>query len=138
MKDILSRLASVNALNIERAYKDCDQALGQLRAHAEHPEAVSDEELDALVARATEQAERILSFKGHKAWDGAYREMHEYLAKMDMERRRYDSARDHARAVSAYDRNEGEYLLKQIAAHESGQQIGDFDPSTADEEEKSA
>ena len=62
-----------------------------------------------------------------------FREMHEYLAKIHMELRHYDIADEQAQLVQEYDRHEGEYLIKQVAAHKAGERLEDFDPSSVDE-----
>ncbi|MBM3215448.1 hypothetical protein FJZ36_11095 [Candidatus Poribacteria bacterium] len=133
MRRILERIRHMNALNIERAYKHCDDAVAKLRAHNEDAESIERSVLDEIVAEAMSDANKVLALKSEKAWDGAFREMHEYLAKIHMELRQYDQAMEHGNAVAEYDRNEGEYLIKQIQAHESGGQMKDFDPSAVDE-----
>lgn len=129
MRRWLTRLKNVNALNLERAYKHCDDALTRLRAYNQNPQSIEKALLDEIVAEAIADAHRILALKGEKAWDGAFREMHEYLAKIHMERHEFDLAREHAHGVREYDRHEGDYLLKQIDACEQGNLIGDFDHS---------
>ena len=57
----------------------------------------------------------------------------EYLAKIHMELRHYDIAEEQAQLVQEYDRHEGEYLIKQVAAHKAGERLEDFDPSSVDE-----
>ncbi|GIX06316.1 MAG: hypothetical protein KatS3mg115_0719 [Candidatus Poribacteria bacterium] len=125
-----------NTVNIERAYKDLDHALSQLRQYNDDPESVDKETLDAEVQDALRQAHHLLSFEGQKNWSGLFRELHEYLAKIHMELYEYDEAEKHARAVLEYDRHEGEYLLKQIEAHKQGERLEDFDPSMVDEAEE--
>jgi hypothetical protein len=137
MRNWLSWLKSVNALNIERAYKHCDDAVGKLRSYHENPSTIDKALLDEIVAEAIADAKLILDLKGQKAWDGAFREMHEYLAKIHMERREFEPAREHANGVREYDRNEGDYLLKQIDAYQKGETIGDFDHSKAESEKAS-
>jgi hypothetical protein len=136
MANIIDFLKNLNILNIERAYKDLDTALTQLRAHAENAEAVDDEELEEQLAIAREEASKILAHEGKKPWDGMFREAHEYLAKFHMELKEYDEAEVQGRLVLEYDHNEGEYLLKQIAAHKRGERLEDFDPSAVDEGEE--
>ena len=138
MPNWLSRLKSVNALNIERAYKHCDDAVGKLRGYNENPNSIDKALLDEIVAEAVADAKLILDLKGQKTWDGAFREMHEYLAKIHMELREFDSAREHANGVREYDRNEGDYLLKQVDASQQGKALGDFDHSKAEPEKESA
>lgn len=137
MRNWLSRLKSMNALNLERAYKHCDDAVGKLRGYNANPSSVDKATLDEVVDEAIADARAILAFKGEKAWDGAFREMHEYLAKMHMERREFDAAREHANGVREFDRNEGDYLLKQVDAFEQGSALGDFDHSQAETEKES-
>lgn len=132
MRNWLTWLKNLNALNLERAYKHCDDALSKLRASNQNPQNIEKTLLDEIVAEAIADAHRILALKGEKTWDGAFREMHEYLAKIHMERREFDLAREHAQNVREYDRHEGDYLLKQIDAYEQGNLIGDFDPSKAE------
>ena len=136
MANIIDLIRNINSLNIERAYKNMDTALTQLRAHAENPEAIDDEELEEQVTVAREEANRILSFEGKKAWEGMFREAHEYLAKFNMELKEYDDAEEQGRLVVEYDHHEGEYLLKQIEAHKRGERLEDFDPSAVDEAEE--
>ena len=125
-----------NTVNIERAYKDLDAALSQLRQYNDDPEAVDKEEVDEQVRDALRQAHHLLAFEGQKNWPGMFRELHEYLAKIHMELHEYDQAEQHARRVLEYDRHEGEYLFKQIEAHKQGERLEDFDPSSIDESEE--
>ncbi len=123
-------------LNIERVYKTMDAAVAQLRRESEQnaengpgdPPAMNE-----LTAEAMEDAERLLAMKGEKNWDGLFREMHEYLAKIHMELQQYDEALEQARYVTEYDRHEGEYLEKQIEAHRRGERLEDYEAGGADE-----
>jgi len=128
MRNWLAWIKRINALNLERTYKHCDDALSKLRAYNENPNSIEKALLDEIVAEAMNDAKQILALKGEKAWDGAFREMHEYLAKIHMERREFDAAREHAHGVREYDRVEGDYLLKQIDALEQGRSPGDQEP----------
>ena len=136
MANIIDLIKGVNALNVERAYKRLDTAVSELRAYSENPDGMDKDELDDDVADAREDAAKILSHKGRKAWDGMFREVHEYLTKIHMELGEYEQAEEQGRFVLEYDRHEGEYLLKQIEAHKRGERIGDFDPSAVDESEE--
>ncbi|MDA1190862.1 MAG: hypothetical protein O3A46_04150 [Candidatus Poribacteria bacterium] len=122
-----------SSVNIERAYKDLDSAISGLRSYNDNPDGTDKEELDAIVQEAIGDANALLELKAEKTWDGLFREMHEYLAKIHMELTEYDKAEEHARFVLEYDRHEGEYLLQQIEAHKRGERLEDFDPSTVDE-----
>ena len=118
-------------MNIEHTYKVLDAALGEVRANeveGDGPALPSDDVVDAMNA-----AEAILAFKGERPWDGMFREMHEYLAKIHMELKSYEIAQEQALLVQEYDRNEGEYLIKQVQAHKAGEKLEDFDPSSVDE-----
>jgi hypothetical protein len=118
-------------INIEHTYKILDSALSEVRSEdgkGEGPLTPSED-----VEEALEAADAVLAFKGHKPWDGMFREMHEYLAKIHMALRHYDVAGEQALLVQEYDRHEGDYLIKQIEAHETGEQLDDFDPSSVDE-----
>lgn len=126
-------------LNIERVYKTMDAAVAQLRQeserNAENAENGRGEPpaMNELTSEAMEDAERLLAMKGEKNWDGLFREMHEYLAKIYMEFQQYDEALEQARYVTEYDRHEGEYLEKQIEAHRRGERLEDYEAGGADE-----
>ena len=136
MQKLLTWIRNLSAVNIERTYKDLDAAVAQLRAYNDDPDSVNKQELDELVNEAIDDANALLTFKGEKNWDGLFRELHEYLAKIRMELGEYEEAERQARFVLEYDRHEGEYLLKQIEAHKRGERIEDFDPSSIDEGEE--
>ena len=136
MQKLLTWIRNRSAVNIERTYKDLDAAVAQLRAYNDDPDSVNKQELDELVNEAIEDANALLGFKGEKNWDGLFRELHEYLAKIRMELGEYEEAERQARFVLEYDRHEGEYLLKQIEAHKRGERMEDFDPSSVDEGEE--
>ena len=127
-------------LNIERVYKAMDAAVAHLRQQSEAAAAAEAEDgrgeppaKNDLVNEAMEDAERLLAMKGEKSWDGLFREMHEYLAKIHMELQEYDEALEQARFVLEYDRHEGEYLEKQIEAHRRGERIEDMQAAGAEE-----
>ncbi len=126
-------------MNIERVYKTMDAALAQLRRESEQNAENAENgrgdppAMNELAAEAMEDAERLLAMKGEKNWDGLFREMHEYLAKIYMEFQRYDEAMEQARYVTEYDRHEGEYLEKQIEAHRRGERLDDYEAGGADE-----
>jgi hypothetical protein len=133
MRSVLSIFGGGNRINIEHTYKLLDAALSEVRGG----DSAGDEPLAASedVDEALEAAGAILAFKAEKPWDGMFREMHEYIAKIHMELRHYDVAGEQALLVEEYDRHEGEYLIKQIAAHQAGEELEDFDPSSVDEAE---
>ncbi|MBT3270100.1 hypothetical protein HN371_23335 [Candidatus Poribacteria bacterium] len=131
MLNVLSLLRGGSRLNIEHTYKVLDAALSEVRGG--EPTDDSPAEVSEDVTEALEAADTVLAFKGEKAWDGMFREMHEYLAKIHMELRHYDIAEEQAQLVQEYDRHEGEYLIKQVAAHKAGERLEDFDPSSVDE-----
>jgi hypothetical protein len=129
----LSFLVVGGRLNIEHTYKILDAALGEVRGavvEGDGPETPSEDVTDAMQA-----AEVMLAFKGEKPWEGMFREMHEYLAKIHMELKDYTVAEEQALLVQEYDRHEGEYLIKQVQAHKAGVPVEDFDPSSVDEAE---
>ncbi len=132
MRSLLSMLGGGNRINIEHTYKVLDAALSEVRAAetGDEPGTPSED-----VDEALEAAGAVLAFKDDKPWDGMFREMHEYLAKIHMELRHYDVAGEQALLVQEYDRHEGEYLIKQIEAHQAGEKLEDFDPSSVDEAE---
>ena len=136
MANIIEWIKSVNAMNVERAYKHMDAALSSVRSYSESPDAVDKAGVDEDVSEARADAARILAYEGRKTWDGMFREVHEYLAKLHMELEEYDEAEEQGRFVLEYDRQEGDHLLKQIAAHKRGERLGDFDPSAVDESEE--
>ena len=133
MRGLLSIFGGGNRINIEHTYKILDAALSEVRAAEPGDEGplTASEDVD----EALEAAGAVLAFKDEKPWDGMFREMHEYIAKIHMELRHYDVAGEQALLVQEYDRHEGEYLIKQIEAHQSGERLEDFDPSSVDEAE---
>ncbi|MFQ6043615.1 MAG: tetratricopeptide repeat protein [Candidatus Poribacteria bacterium] len=113
-------------VNIERAYKSCDKALGLLKDYNKNPDAFTGEkktDMDDIVKEAEDMAKKLLSFEGEKNWPGVFREMHKNLATMYIEMGRYDDAREHCNQMNEYGevgRTESAEVLRQIDDRESG------------------
>ena len=113
-------------VNIERAYKSCDKALGLLKDYNKNPDAFTGEkkvDMDDIVKEAEDMAKKLLSYEGGKNWPGVFREMHKNLATMYMDMGRYDDARAHCNQMNEYGevgRTESAEILQQIDDRESG------------------
>ena len=104
MFKFLTRLFE-GSMNIERAYKTCDSAIGLLQSYNGNPDGFSENkkaDMNETVEKAIQEATQLIGVEGERNWTGVFREMHKNLASIYFELGDYDKVHHHCDQLTSY------------------------------------
>ena len=93
------------SMDIERAYKTCDSAIGLLQSYNGNPDGFSENkktDMNETVEKAIQEATQLIGVEGERNWTGVFREMHKNLASIYFELGDYDMVHHPCNRLTGY------------------------------------